>query len=82
MGKINVSFWLEDENFDKEIEEARVNSIIDRKVVMIPFYNEEMKFKPYRIIGTSDVIDVRDDLNIYLEEIKENVEFYRTREYR
>ena len=78
MGKINVSFWLEDENFDKEIEEARVNSIIDRKVVMIPFHNEEMKFKPYRITGTSDIINVR--VNIYLEGIKENVEFYRTRE--
>lgn len=48
---------------------------------MNPFYNEDLITKPYRIVGHSyNLINKstkKSEINIYIEEITNDVEFYR-----
>ena len=82
---IRVVFWHngEKKGFDwdhRTPEEIRM--ILQCGVITHSFNDDTEINRPYRITGSSYNLmgkNCRQEVNIYLEEIIENVEFYRTR---
>ncbi|EOU1465689.1 hypothetical protein LTX21_001708 [Clostridium perfringens] len=84
---LEVILWDKDEGemgWDLKTPEE-ISLILKCGVIMNPFYNEDLITKPYRIVGHSYNLmnqnTKRSEINIYTEEITDDVEFYRYRRY-
>ncbi|MBO3388301.1 hypothetical protein JJB46_08490 [Clostridium perfringens] len=82
-GLLEVILWDKDEGamgWDLKTPNE-ISLILQCGVIMNPFYNEDLITKPYRIVGHSyNLINKstkKSEINIYIEEITNDVEFYR-----
>ncbi|MBO3392534.1 hypothetical protein CYK72_15965 [Clostridium perfringens] len=82
---LQVVFWNEKgESFAWDIRNyEEISLILQCGVITNSFEDDTLVNRPYKIIGHSYNIlnkdNNRQEVNIYLEEIKDNKEFYRTR---
>ena len=82
---LQVVFWNEKgEEFAWDIRKhEEISLILQCGVITNTFEDDTLVNRPYKIIGHSYNIlnkdNNRQEVNIYLEEIKDNKEFYKTR---